>query len=86
MNPQRVQLMQSFREGRRDERAHGRLCKRAVEREIDVGDASGRGETAFIGSVIAAQRANVIERPRLAAHEPVARDQIRAGDALRLRF
>ena len=77
-------MLQRFCDRSGYERAHDRLGKRAVEREVHLGDARGRCEAAFIGSVIAAERANIVESPHLAAHEPIASDQVRAGGAVRL--
>ena len=79
-----MHLTQRVRERSGCERTHDRLRKRAVEREIDLGNAGRRCEAAFIGSVIAAKRANIVQRPHLATHEPIAGNQIRAGGAVRL--
>ncbi len=86
LDAQGMQPMQRFRHWPRHERAHERLCKSAIEREVDLGNSRCRREAAFIGSVIAAERANVIEGPHLAAHYPIACNQIRAGGGVRLGF
>ena len=65
-------------------RANHGLRKCAVEREIDLGNAGGGREAALIGRIVAAERANVVERPRLAAHHPVAGHEIGVGRVLGL--
>ena len=62
--------------GCRHHGAHHRLRERAVEREIDLRHARGGREPALVGGIVAAQRADIVECPRLAAHDPVAGDEI----------
>ena len=59
-------------DGRRGHGAHHRLRKGAIEREIDLRHARRRREAALVRRIVAAERADVVERPRLAAHDPVA--------------
>ena len=63
----------------RTSRRAPRLSERAVEREIDLRHARRGGEAALIRRIVAAERADVVERPRLAAHDPVASDEVGAG-------
>ena len=70
--------------GRADERANDRLREGAVEREIDLRHAGGGREAALVGRIVAAERANIVERPRLAAHHPVAGHEIGIGRVLGL--
>ena len=77
MNSQRVQLLHPLRHRRIGERAHERLGEGTVEREIDLRN-SGRGsKAAIVRRIVSAERADVVERPFLAAHDPVAARQIR---------
>src|SRR5215469_14317058 len=75
--------MKRLRERSGYERAHDRLSKRAVKCEVHLRDPRCSCEAAFIGSIIAAERANIVERARLAAHDPVTSNQIGAGYAVR---
>ena len=59
-------------DGRVDQRANHRLRECAIEREIDLGNPGSGREPALVGRIVAAERADVVERPRLAAHHPIA--------------
>ena len=74
-----MQLLHQLRRRRIHERTNDRLCKRPVKREIGLGYARGGGEAALVGCVIAAERANVVERAFLASHHPVSQREIRVG-------
>src|SRR6516225_8158677 len=58
--------------------------KRAVEGEVDLGHTRGGCEAALVGSIVAAERANIIERPCFAAHHPIPGHEIGIGRILRL--
>src|SRR5262249_1085872 len=45
-----------------------------------------RRETSLVRSIVAAERPNIIERPRLAAHHPVPGDEVWTRRVLHLRF
>ena len=57
--------------------SHPRLHERAIEAEIDVGYPGDRLELAVVAIVVAAERPDVVERPRLEAHQIVAADKVR---------
>ena len=59
-----------------DESADNRLHEGAIKREIGLRHAVNRGETVIIRHVVAAQCADVIERPQLAPHDPFAGSEI----------
>ena len=63
LQAQRVHLAHPLGQRRVDHRAHHRLREGAVKREIDLGDARGRGETALVGRIVAAEGANVVQGP-----------------------
>ena len=67
------------RQRRVDERANHGLRKRAIEREIGLRYAGGGREPALIGRIVAAERSNVVERPGLAPHHPIAGGEIGVG-------
>ena len=67
-----MQTLHPFRAAGLTPRSDERLQESAIERKIDLGDPRGGREAALVLGVIAAQRANVVERARLAAHDPVA--------------
>ena len=56
-----------------------RLNKRAIEAEIDLGHPRSRGELPVILFVVAAERADVIERSRFKTDEIVAADEVGVG-------
>ena len=62
------------------------LHEGAVEREIGLRHAIDRRETALVVDVVAAERADIVERPCLAAHDPVAVGEIGIGRILGLRL
>ena len=72
LQPQRMQPLHPFRHRGADQGADHGLRERAVEREIDFRDAGGSREAALVGRVIAAERPDVVERSRFAAHDPIA--------------
>ena len=86
LQPQRMQLLHPFRQRRAHERANDRLRERAVEGEIDLGNAGGGREPALVGRIVAAERSDVVERPRLAPHHPIAGREIGVGRVLGLGF
>ena len=67
-------------------RADHRLGEGAVEREVDLREPGRGGEAALVLEVVAAERADVVERPRLAAHDPLAGDEFGVLDRLALRL
>ena len=73
-----MHLVHPFGERPPDRGAHERLHERAIEREIDLRHPRGGREPALVGRIVAAQRADVVERPLLAAHHPVAGHEIGA--------
>src|SRR5262245_5237750 len=79
LQPQGMQLLHPFRHRRGDERANDRLRVCAVEREVDLGNPGGGREPPLVGRIVAAERADVIQGPRLAAHQPISRCQVRVG-------
>src|ERR671910_3107718 len=81
-----MRLPQRVRERRRGHGAHHRLREGAVEREVDLGYPCGRGEAAFVRGVVTAERADVVERARLAAHHPLAGNEVGPDRVLRLRL
>src|SRR5262249_47423007 len=56
---------------RRHHGTHQRLREGAIKREISLRHFCSSRETPFIRGIVAPERPNVIERPRLAAHHPV---------------
>ena len=73
-------------ESRRNRRLDERLKKRAIEREIGLGNMGHRCEHALVFRLVAAKRADVVQRPGLAAHDPVAAHEIGAGRVIGLLF
>ena len=78
LQPQRMHLVHPLGERPPDRGAHERLHERAIEGQIDVRHARGGRETALVGRIVAAHRADVVERPLLTAHHPVAGHEIGA--------
>src|SRR5258708_7172473 len=60
-----------------------RLYKGSVEREIDLGNAGCGREAAIVFRIIPAHRQDIIKRPRLAAHDPIADAKVAVGRVLR---
>src|SRR5262249_26401091 len=81
----RGQLSRPLRNETRHSRAHRRRPKRAVKRQIRLRHLRGSREAPFIGGSVTAERANVIERPWLAAHYPVSTGEVGVGGVLSLR-
>src|SRR6476646_6132013 len=79
-----MQLLHPFRQRRADKCADNRLHKRAIESEIDLGQARRRCEPALVADVVATERANIIERSRLATHDPIAGHKVLADRVLSL--
>ena len=65
-------------DGRRGHGADHRLRECAIEGEVDLRHARRSGEAALVLRIVAAERTDVVERPRLAAHHPLARDEVGA--------
>jgi hypothetical protein len=80
--PQGVHLVHPFRQRGADHAADHGLRKRPVECEIDVGNACRGRKPALVRRVVAAEGANVVQRPRFATHHPVAGHQFGAGGVL----
>ena len=59
-----------------DERANERLHECAVEREVGLGHSRGGCEPPLVGRIVAAERADVVQRPCFAAHHPIAGREI----------
>ena len=68
-----------------DQGPNGRLHEGAVEAEIDLRKPGHRREPALVGDVVAAERADVVERARLEPHHVVAADQVGVGVGRRAR-
>ena len=84
LQPQRVQPLHPLRQRGAHQRANQRLRKRTIEREIGLGYTGGSGEAALIGRIVTAERSDILERPRLAAHHPLAGREIGVGGILGL--
>src|SRR6516164_1932080 len=56
-----------------------RLHEGAVKREIYLRNARRRFEAALVSHVIASQRTNIVQRSRLAAHDPIAAGEVWIG-------
>src|SRR5262249_42218592 len=67
---------------RRDNGLDHWLDEGPVERQVDLGDACGGRKAPLVFGGIAAEGANIIERARLAPHDPVAGGKIRIGAIL----
>src|ERR1044072_8844520 len=67
-----MQLLQPLRQRWVHERANDRLRKLAVNGKIGLRHPRGRRETPLIRRIVAAERADVIQRSRLTAHEPLS--------------
>src|SRR5262245_45844183 len=76
LQPQRMHAMEKIRALRRYRGADKRLRKGPIQRKIDFRYAGRRCEAALIGRVIAAKRADVLERPCLAPHHPIPGHQV----------
>ena len=61
------------------QRPHDGLSKGAIERKIYFGNARGRRKTALIRHVVAAERADIVQRPCFASHHPVSEREIGVG-------
>ena len=72
--------------GRRCHGPYHRLRKGAVECEIDFRDPRRRGEPAFVGRIVTAEGADVVQGTRLATHHPIARNEIGADGIPALRL
>ena len=68
-----------LRYGGRQDAAHHGPHECAVERQVSFRHPGRGGEAALVGGVVAAERADVVERPPLAAHDPVAGDEVGVG-------
>ena len=86
LKPKRMQLPQSLGRRGRHCGAHERLSERPVEGKIDLGHARRRCESALVVGIIAAERPDVVERSRLAAHDPLAGNEVGAGCRCGLRL
>src|SRR5262249_9586317 len=56
------------------------------KRQVRLRDAIDRGEAAIVGGAVATERADVVERACLAAHDPIAADQVGMNGAIGLGF
>src|SRR4029434_1415928 len=54
------------------------LNERAVEREVDIGQLRRRRKAPLVGGIVAAERADVVQRADFAAHHPLSAEQIGA--------
>jgi len=81
-----MQLLHPFCHRGVDERANHGLRERAVEREVGFRYPGGGREPALVGRVVAAERPDVVQGPRFAAHHPVSRREVRVGGVLGLGF
>ena len=57
-------------------RLHPWLHERAIETEIDLGEARDRRELTLVIKTVAAKGANVVERSRLEANEIIATNEV----------
>jgi hypothetical protein len=58
--------------------AHHRLGEHTVKGEIDLRHPRRSRKAPFVGRIVAAQRANVVEGARLATHDPLAGHEVGA--------
>ena len=77
--PERVQGLGQIRHRLVGERAHEGLHEGAIEREIQFRQPGHGGEGAVILGAVAPERADVVERARLEAGNPVAGDEAGRG-------
>ena len=74
-HPIRMHLAQELRGRRRGHRLDGRTDESAIQTLIDLGYARRRLELALVDFVIAAERSNVVEGPRLDARDVASGDE-----------
>ena len=83
LQAQRMHVAHPFGHHRIGAGAHEGLHIGAVEREIGLRHPRRGRKAPLVLGVVAAERANVVERARLAAHHPVAGDEIGTGHVVR---
>ena len=71
-----MQLLHALRHRWIGEGTYERLGEGAIEGEINLRELRGGSKAAVVRRIVPAERANVVERPFLAAHDPLAARQI----------
>ena len=83
--PKRVHPAHRLRHRRRHRRLDPGLQERPVEREVDLRQSCRSLKAPLVGEIVAAQRADVVERAGLAAHHPLAGHEVGVVNRLALR-
>ena len=78
LQPQGMQLAHGVGDRGRGHGADRRLRECAIEGEVDLRHARRSGKAALVLRIVTAERTNVVECPRLAAHYPLASDEVGA--------
>ena len=77
--PQRVQGLRHIRRRLAGERAHQGLHRGPVDRKVQLRQPGHGGEGAVVRGAVAPERADVVERARLEAGDPIAGDEAARG-------